>query len=163
MTSPRVRESIVTDVRLRDALPTDADFVFDTLREAIGPYMELWVGWDEAGERARQAERWGRLRFRVIVVDGVDAGYISTAIYGDMAAGYPTGFYLHQLMIRGAFQSKGIGSICLRRLQAEARDLGLPLNLRVLRVNPRALAFYLASGCQLVGESDTHISVRCNG
>ena len=148
------------NIHLREALPTDADFVFDTLREAIGPYMELWVGWDEAGERARQAERWGRQRFRVIVADGVDAGYVSTAIYQDETSGFPAGLYLHQLMIRTVYQSKGIGSICLRQIQSEARDLGLPLNFRVLRVNPRALKFYLAAACELVGESETHFALR---
>jgi ribosomal protein S18 acetylase RimI-like enzyme len=106
--------------------------------------------WAHSGER----------RVRVIVADGADAGYVSTAVYEQPTGAYPSGLYLHQLMILPRFQSRGIGSACLRRVQAEARELGRPLQLRVLRVNPRALAFYLAAGCRIVGGSESHISLQ---
>jgi ribosomal protein S18 acetylase RimI-like enzyme len=148
------------DIALREATSAESDFVFNVLREAIGPYVELAWGWDHARELERHVERWGRQRFRVVVASGADAGYVSTAVYDQPTGTYPSSLYLHQLMILPLFQSRGIGSACLRRLQAEARDLGLPLRLRVLRVNPRALAFYLAAGCRVVGESDSHISLQ---
>jgi GNAT superfamily N-acetyltransferase len=147
-------------IHLRDAMPRDSDFVFDVLRDAIGPYVERQWGWDDARERARHVERWGRHRVRVIVAGGADAGYVATARYDQPTDGYPSGLYLHQLMILPGFQSRGIGSACLRRVQAEARALGVPLQFRVLRVNPRALAFYLAAGCRIVGESESHISLQ---
>lgn len=83
------------DIVLREAAPSESDFVFNVRREAYGPYVELEGGWDQARERERHADRWKR-----------------------------------------------------------------PLRFRVLRVNPRALAFYLASGCRVVGESDSHISLQ---
>jgi GNAT superfamily N-acetyltransferase len=150
----------VVDIHLREATAADSDFVFNALHEAIGPYVDLAWGWNHARELERHAERWGRLRFRLIVAGGADAGYLSTAVYDQPTGAYPTSLYLHQLMILPLFQSRGIGAACLRRVQAEARELGLPLRLRVLRVNPRALAFYLAAGCRVVGESDSHISLE---
>lgn len=150
------------DICLREATADEADFVLHVRREAFGPYVELAGGWNHAGESQRHAERWGRQRHRVIVADGAEAGYVSTAVYDKATADHSPSFYLHQLMIRPPFQSRGIGSSCLGRLQAEARDLGLPLRLRVLRVNPRALAFYLARGFWLMGESGSHLSLQWN-
>lgn len=39
---------------------------------------------------------------------------------------------------------------------AEARQLGLPVRLRVMKVNPRALAFYEGLEFMRVGETETH-------
>ena len=85
---------------------------------------------------------------------------MATAEYQQATAPYPLGLYLHQLMILPAYQGRRIGSSCLRLVAAEARELGMPLNFRVLRVNPRALAFYIAAGCEVKGQSDTHFSLQ---
>ena len=147
--------------RLRDASPNDSELVFGIFRDAMRPYVELVRGgWDEATELALHKERYGRQRCRIVVAGDTDAGYVSTAVYPEASAAYPAGLYLHHLMIRPAFQSKGIGSLCLKWLDEEARQLGMALNLRVLRVNPRALSFYLASGGAVVGESESHMFVR---
>jgi ribosomal protein S18 acetylase RimI-like enzyme len=151
------------DIILREATQTESAFVFNVRHEALGPYLELAGGWDHTHELERHADCWGRQRFRVIVAGEANVGYVSTAVYEQPTGAYPSGLYLHQLMISPPFQSRGIGSACLHRLQAEARDLRLPLRLRVLRVNPRALAFYLAAGCRVAGESDSHISLQWPG
>lgn len=148
------------NIHLREATSTESDFVFHVTYEAIRPYVELMRAWDDARERERHDERWVRQRYRVIVAGTADAGYISTAVYDQPTSHYPRSLYLHQLMVLPEFQSHGIGAACLRRVQAEAQDLQLPLLFRVLRVNPRALAFYLAHGCHVVGESDSHFSLR---
>lgn len=148
------------NIQLRDAAPSDSEFVFHVTREAIGPYVELTSGWDDERERERHGERWRRHRYRVIVTGGADAGYVATAVYEQPTGDYPRSLYLHQLMVLPPFQSRGIGAACLGRVQAEARDIQLPLRLRVLRVNPRALAFYLAHGGQVVAESESHLSLE---
>ena len=38
----------------------------------------------------------------------------------------------------------------------QAREIGLPIRLRVLKNNPRARAFYERLGFGCVGETDTH-------
>jgi RimJ/RimL family protein N-acetyltransferase len=38
----------------------------------------------------------------------------------------------------------------------EARGLGRPVRLRVLKVNPRARAFHERLGFRRIGETDTH-------
>jgi len=49
---------------------------------------------------------------------------------------------LNQLFILPEYQSKGIGRKCTALVIEEGRRLGLPVCLGVLKVNPRALAFY---------------------
>jgi ribosomal protein S18 acetylase RimI-like enzyme len=148
------------EVQLREALPADSDFVFDVRRQAFRDYVELEEAWNEARERELHLERFGRQRFRVIVVAGVDAGYIATAVYSQATTRHPASLYLHQLMVLPLFHSRGVGAACLRLLRAEAHALALPIRLRVLRTNPRALAFYAANGCEVVGESDSHFALE---
>ena len=95
----------------------------------------------------------------MITADSADVGYMATAVYSANANFSPS-LYLHQLMLLPAFQSKGIGSACLRLLADEARLLGLPIRLRVLRVNTRAFAFYTAFGYEVIDESDSHITLE---
>jgi len=148
-------------LRLRDASPDDSDLVFDIFRAAMRPYVELVRGgWDDVTEFALHKERYGRQRCRIIVSGIADAGYVSTAVYPEASEACPAGLYLHHLMIRPAFQSQGLGAMCLKWLTEEARQLGVALNLRVLRVNPRALSFYVAAGGMVAGESESHIFVR---
>jgi len=54
-------------------------------------------------------------------------------------------------------QGKGIGRKCMLLVINEARQLGLPIRLRVLKVNPRALTFYQRLGFVRTGETDTHV------
>jgi len=139
-------------------MPDDSGFVFDVRRRAFREYIELGEGWDDGRELERHIERFGRQRFRVVVVDAADVGYIATAVY-PATINFSASLYLHQLMLLPSFQSKEIGSVCLRLLEDEARALGMPIQLRVLRVNLRALALYVASGYEIAGESDAHITL----
>jgi GNAT superfamily N-acetyltransferase len=148
--------SASVQIHLRDAVDADSDFVFHAFREAIGPYVEAFRGWDPRQELERHLRRWSGQQFRVIVADGSDAGYLSTTIHRQPSGKTPAGLHLHNLMILPAFQSRGIGSACFQRLRAEARALELPVRLRVLRVNPRALAFYLREECEVVSVSESH-------
>jgi GNAT superfamily N-acetyltransferase len=164
-------------IRLRDASPSDSELVFAIFQDAMRSYVEEMRAWDGVNELEQHRARFARQRCRIVVVGDGDpgdpgdrgdpgdtvAGYISTAVYPEASERYPAGLYLHHLMIKPAFQSQGVGAMCLKWLADEARQLRVPLNLRVLRVNPRALAFYLAEGGKVVGESESHIFVRMAG
>jgi ribosomal protein S18 acetylase RimI-like enzyme len=149
-------------VHLREAVPTDSEFIFDVRRAAFRHSVELAGGWDEAAELARHRERFARQRFRVVVAEGVDVGFTATTVLG-AATAEPPSCHLHQLMLLPEHQSRGVGSTCLGILAAEARELELPLRLRVLRVNPKALAFFLAAGFEIVGESESHLALELDG
>jgi GNAT superfamily N-acetyltransferase len=154
------KDAPTSRVGLREALPADSDFVFGVRCEAFREYVERAGGWDDRQELDAHVERFARQRFRLIVADDVEVGYVATAVYPDATSQYPPGLYVHQLMVLPAFQSKGIGGACLALLAEEARVLGVSLRLRVLRVNPRALAFYLGSGMKVADESAMHVTLE---
>ena len=61
-----------------------------------------------------------------------------------------------QLFLLPEHQGRQIGRRCMLLIMEEARQLGLPVRLRVMKVNPRALAFYERLGFTCTGETDTH-------
>ena len=63
---------------------------------------------------------------------------------------------VNQLFLLPEHQGKDIGRRCMLLIMEEARELDLPLRLRVMKVNPRALAFYRRLGFVRTGETDTH-------
>jgi GNAT superfamily N-acetyltransferase len=63
---------------------------------------------------------------------------------------------VNQLFLLPEHQGQGIGRRCMLAVMEEARGLGLPVRLRVLKVNPRALAFYGRLGFVRTGETDSH-------
>ena len=75
---------------------------------------------------------------RIIVVDGQDAGCVTTQSSTDQV-------WLDELFIAPEFQRKGIGSHVLRDVLSQAEKAGLPLRLSVLTTNP-AIRFYERHG-----------------
>ncbi len=64
---------------------------------------------------------------------------------------------IHKLFILPEYQSRGIGEGAMMLIIKDADNSKLPVRLRVLKVNPKALAFYQRLGFKQIGETDTHI------
>ena len=60
------------------------------------------------------------------------------------------------LFLLPEYQGQGIGRRCMLLVMEEARQLGLPIRLHVMKVNPRALAFYQRLGFTRTGETAPH-------
>jgi GNAT superfamily N-acetyltransferase len=54
-------------------------------------------------------------------------------------------------------QGKGIGTVCLNLIIDKAKQLNLPIRLRVLKVNTRAQDFYARMGFMVSDEIDNHV------
>ena len=134
---------------LRSAASDDSEFAFRVKEAAFRPYVEKVWGWDEAEQRRVHEERFAAQDFRVISVAGTDVGIMAAVVAPDCLK-------VNQLFILPGHQAKGIGSACMRLIMDEARQLGLPVRLRVLKVNPRARAFYERLGFVRTGQTDTH-------
>src|SRR5262245_9486589 len=100
------------DVRLREAVPADSEFIFDVRRQAFRKYIEVGEGWNEDHQVKLHTERFAVQHFRVITADSADVGYMATAVYS-ATVDFPASLYLHQLMLLPNFHSRGIGSACL--------------------------------------------------
>jgi GNAT superfamily N-acetyltransferase len=136
-------------VTLRKALPGDRDFAFRARKAAFQPYVEKAFGWNEGAQQQLHAERFGVQEFRIISVAGLDVGVMALEKSHDCVR-------LNQLFLLPEYQGREIGRRSMSVVMDEARALGLPIRLRVLRVNPRARKFYERLGFKLVGESDDH-------
>ena len=111
--------------------------------------MEQVHGWDEDEQRHVHEGRFQTQDYRVISVADTDVGIMAVVVSPDC-------LQLNQLFLLPQHQGKGIGRRCMSLILEEARQLGLPVRLRVLKVNPRALAFYQRLGFTRAGDTATH-------
>jgi ribosomal protein S18 acetylase RimI-like enzyme len=85
---------------------------------------------------------------RVVILEGKPIGMLKVRAEKNT-------FYLGDVMISPEFQKRGFGTALVRLAMAEAKQVGLPLNLRVLKGNP-AKNLYIRLGFQVIEETDTH-------
>ena len=86
------------------------------------------------------------VRFDLLRVDGVPAGYVSYEFHGARAAAK-----LHKVYLLQAFQRRGLGRALLDHAAAACRAAGSPaVRLNVNKHNERAIGVYLANGFRTV-------------
>ena len=138
------------DPTLREATADDSEFAYVTRRAALRQYVEKVWGWDEGEQRQLHEQRYRPQDFRIISVGGEDVGILAFVVMPDCVR-------VNQVFVLPEHQGRGIGSKCVSSIKAKARQLGLPVRLRALKVNPRARAFYERLGFARIGETDTHV------
>jgi len=146
----------VPQVSLRPATAADTAFACDTTRETMREYtVATWGEWKEDDAQRRAAESIAAGETRIIEFDGVPIGIQTVTREADCIR-------LLQLYIRPGHQNRGIGSRLIRQLLDQARAEGLPLRLRVLRVNP-AFALYQRLGFKVVQEAPERFFMEHSG
>lgn len=139
----------MNSLTLRKASPNDSEFAYCAKSAAFKEYMEKVEAWDEDEQRQLHEQRFGAQDFRVINQAGTDVGIMAVVVAPDCVK-------VNQLFLLPEHQGKDIGRRCMLLIMEEARHLGLPVRLRVMKVNPRALAFFQRLGFVCVDETDTH-------
>lgn len=138
------------DYILHAAVAQDREWLWRTKCDCLRPYVEqTFGGWNEAEQRARFVTNFDTAEVRLIAAAGRDVGYVS-------ARPSPEELRLFNIMIAPEFQNRGLGTAVLRQLQTEAKALGVPLRLQVLKVNP-ARRLYARLGFTTVEETATHV------
>ena len=141
--------SEMNGLTLRGASPSDSELAYCVKNAAFKAYVEEVWGWDEDEQRRLHDQRFAAQDFRIISIDGTDVGVMAIVVADDCVK-------VNQLLVLPEYQGKGIGAACMLLIMDEARDLGLPVRLRVMKVNPRAQAFYERLWFTPTGETDTH-------
>jgi GNAT superfamily N-acetyltransferase len=141
----------IIELKLRKAAGAeDCEFAYRTKRAAFRRYVELATGrWDEDEQRRMHEQRFREFDFRIVNADGRDVGFVAVEKT-------PECLTLHHIFLLPAHHGRGIGRRCMAIVMEEARALGVPLRLRVLKVNPRAYSLYQRLGMFRSGESATH-------
>lgn len=88
----------------------------------------------------------------MIEIDGERVGLVASEERADVV-------FLAEIQIDPAHQNRGIGSRVLTDVLAKARAVGKPAELQVLKGSP-AREWYSRYGFEVVGETDTHLSMR---
>jgi GNAT superfamily N-acetyltransferase len=135
--------ALATRVALRPPTPADAALYYRVLELTMREHVvATWGQWDEDRVRRETAAELASPHAHVIVVDGIDAGVL-------LVEHLASHVQLGQLFILPAHQGQGVGRHLVENLVAEATRAGLPVRLRVLRVNP-ARMFYEKLGFVVV-------------
>ena len=133
----------------RPVTPADFELVYRIKCAAMRPYVEATWGWDEEDQRRLHARRFHVGETEFLLVDGESVGVL-------YVKREPHAIVLVSLLLHPDWQSRGIGSRMLDALSGEARRTGVPIRLRVLRVNERARALYERHGFRVTETTDTH-------
>jgi ribosomal protein S18 acetylase RimI-like enzyme len=139
----------VKNLKLRKATADDSEFAYQTKKTSFREYLEKASVWNEEEQRKLHQRRFAEHDFRIIHLSGVDVGILAMSRQPDRIK-------LNQMFILPEYQSKGIGGGCMKLLIKGAAVAQLPIRLQVLKVNPRAFAFYQRFGFKRTGENDDH-------
>jgi len=137
------------NITFRQIFSDDFEFLWRLHNAALKRYVTQTWGWNEAWQRKDFAEKFNPNDGEIIVIDGTDAGYFWTIEK-------ETEFLLGSIRLLPVFQRRGIGTKIivdlLNRTQKSVR-------LQVLKINP-ARALYERLGFEIVGETETHFTMR---
>ena len=142
-------------LKFRQAQATDSEFVFTVKRAAFREYVEQIWGWEDTYQRDLHNRRFAAQDIRIIQFDGTDIGFLSTANTADT-------LNVDQIYILPEHQGRGIGGACMKRIIDDANLEQKSVTLQVLKINPRATAFYQRLGFTIVDENTTHFQMKRN-
>ena len=143
-------------IRLRPARYDELEFLRTVHREAMRPHVErTWGSWDEALQTRRFFEKTDPTTHEVIELEGTPIGC-------QWVRRHPDALELVRLWILPAAQGRGIGTLLVRRVLADAGRTGLRVRLKVMKVNP-AHRLYRRLGFVVAGETETHFLMEAGG
>jgi GNAT superfamily N-acetyltransferase len=115
---------------LRLANLADSEFAYEVVCNTIRPYVEQTFGiWQEAQVRSMLANNISAGVTKIIMAGAKPLGILTVKELESHVQ-------LDQLFVLPEHQRNGIGTELVRDILQRARRLGVPVRLRVLRVNP---------------------------
>jgi len=142
-------------IRLRQATPSDAEFIYRLVEATMRAYVEqIWGSFSEEYNRKNVNECIASGIYLLIQQEGRDIGAIAVERHS-------THIQLTQIYILPAHQNRGIGTSLVRELVREAKETGRPLRLRVLSVNP-ARTLYEREGFKVTSVTPERVFMELN-
>ncbi len=122
-------------VDIRPAALEDLESLFDLHRTVFRSHIEEIWGWDEEWQRSRFRQEFDSSVTSVVQVAGRTVGYVQTVVDANQ-------LYLQNIALHPEVQRQGIGTCLVKRLQQDAVERNVPVNLSLFRTNPQAVNFY---------------------
>ncbi len=117
------------DITLRKSTSKDSELVYIVKKAACREYVEQVHGWNEDEQRRFHGQRFETQDFRIVHQGSTDVGVMAVVTAKDCVK-------VNQIFLPPEYQGRGIDETCMRRIMGEARQLGLPVRRRVLKVIP---------------------------
>ena len=137
----------------RKAQANDSEFVFAVKEAAYREYVEHVWGWDDNYQRERHNREFASHDLYILQFRGIDVGFLITSCTSDT-------LQVNQIFILPEYQGRGIGSACITRIVDDAGLERKSVVLKVLKVNPRSVAFYQRLGFTIVGEDSIYFQME---
>lgn len=143
------------EVTTRPATQADFNFLFHLVCLTMKDYVAATSGWDEAREKEFFTKYFDFNSYQifVLVLDGNDIGYLKTDCTGEE-------IFLANLHVLPDYQNQGIGASILKSLLVDAAQRGVPVRLKVLKVNEAARRFYERFGFSIEEEAESYYLMR---
>lgn len=118
-------------------------------------YVAATTGWDEVKEKEIFTKYFdfSAYQITVIVLDGRDIGYLKI----DRTE---REIFLANIHVHPDYQNQGIGSRVIKSLLVEAEQQGVPVSLKVLKVNQAARQLYERFGFSIEEEAEDYYLMR---
>ena len=131
-------------IELRPAVPQDFEYCRRIYCSEMREMLEK-LHLDPTAHARGFTYIWNEVCVRIIVVDGIDLGWIQTSVddHGDM--------FIAQLFVEAQWQGRGIGTAVMQRLISEATRDGQSIWGYALKTNP-AVQLYKRLGFRVVRE-----------
>lgn len=124
--------------------------------DAMRVHVErAWGAWEAGVQRERFAASFEASLHRFVVVDGEAVGLVAFDDHDDHR-------FLGKLYLRSPFRGCGLGGAVLAHLSEQAFLRGVPIRLRVLKVNVAAKRFYQRHGFAVVGDQPDHVLMQAD-
>lgn len=138
-------------IQLRQAVAEDKSFLWELHIASMRQYVEATYGWDANDQEARFHAGFQPANLWIIEVDGDAVGMWETDRLVDP-------WFLIRIVVLPAYQNKGIGSLLIKALLADADSQEQQVILQVLKVNP-ARSLYERLGFLTYEETTTHFKM----
>ncbi len=139
-------------VQLRGGTPADETWLFELFRSTMQSYIAAAWGWEELLQREGFTTSLPAREFQILEQNG-------TAIGSYHLKQHPDGLTLNMILVEPRWQRQGFGRIMMQTVQDRARELDLPVRLRVLQSNP-AVHFHEHCGFTVVNRDDHSLEMR---
>ena len=117
-------------ISFRPVTDDDYEYLYALNRQTMQAHAERTYGpWNETIARQIFAERWRPESIQIVVIDGQDGGMLEIIPS-------ETGIWLANIRVAPEHQGKGIGTQLDLGGTEDAHGRGLPVSLRVLKVEP---------------------------
>lgn len=107
---------------------------------------------DLAAQENGFQQQWNQMQVRIITLDGADVGWVQTIRQEE-------GLFVAQIIVEHRFQRRGIGTEIMKRLILEAEQIGLPVLLSVVKINP-ARTLYQRLGFHVTDEDERKFHMK---